>query len=52
MLLPDDLQRGGSVGREQDLVALQIEGTGERIADGAVVVDQEHSVRHANHLVA
>ena len=45
------LQRLGPVGRGEHLVALEIEGPGERIADGAVVVDQEHSVGHGDHLV-
>ena len=51
VLLTDDGERTSAVDRGEDLVALQVEGAGERISDGAVVVDQEDSVSHGNHLV-
>ena len=50
-VLPGDPQGLGPVCRGEHLVPLEIEGSGERITDGAVVVDQEHAVGHGGHLV-
>ena len=43
MLLLDHRQRGGTVGRLDDLVALQAEGPGQRLPDRPVVVGEEDS---------